>query len=334
MNKYIKTVTSVTLLTAMLFSLTCCGKKTEDVSTEAPVSQEIQTTTYVPLQEVVTESAEIVTPVNNTTAAQQTTTAAPAVSQSPATTSSSPETTVKENTTSAPKKEPTTATTPATTAAEIITEAETKKDLSNLSVKSIQDMLFSTTDPTIAGKILTVAGFEYDEEQGVYYGSMDSFQRLFGFNVIYDTVAPRVGMIYETERIYFTYDDKDWMVQLWKGQYGITAGGEIGLYNKPCDRTVPQYDCAKDYELISMKFDFYNGGNYEFTRGPEKHWWLTGFKVFQIGIAPLITMDITLEFPNRKMANEFEKGLKKVSITSLIDKVSYTRTGNTFNIVW
>ena len=329
-NKYTKTIVSALLTVSMLLTFACCGKKETEVTTEEPVSQEVQTTTYVPLQEVVTESADVVTPANNTTAAPVVpSTAATSVTQN--TTTATPETTAKEK---QPEKNEEKPTSKSTTAAEVITEAQTKKDLSDLSVKSIQDKLFSTTDPTIAGKVLTIAGFEYDDKQGVYYGSMDSFQRLFGFNVIYDTVAPRVGMIYETERIHFTYDDKDWMIQLWKGQYGITAGGEVGLYNKPSDRSIPQYDCAKENELITMKFDFYNGGKYEFTRGPEKHWWLTGFKVFHIGIAPLITMDITLDFPNRTMANEFEKGLKKVALTSLIDKVTYTRTKNSFNIVW
>lgn len=212
--------------------------------------------------------------------------------------------------------------------------SETSADLSNLSVKEIQDLLFDTTDPNVAGQILTIAGFEYDAEQGIYYSRLDPLQRMFGFNVIYDAAAPRVGMVYSTKRIYFDYDDKDWMIQIWKGQYGITAGAEIGLYNKPSDRLVPQYDCASDDELITMSFDFYNAGQYEFSRGPEKHWWLTGFKILQLGVGPLIDLDITLEFPNRKMANAFEEGLKTVSATSLVDKLTYTRKKNTFYIEW
>lgn len=258
-------------------------------------------------------------------------------------------TTVPESVTKAPSqvKKDNTATTAAASVTEKVTSAtpspspsategtsETETDLSNLSVKEIQDLLFDTEDPNVAGQILTIAGFEYDAEQGIYYSQLDPLQRLFGFNVIYDVAAPRVGMVYSTKRIFFDYDDKDWMVQIWKGQYGITAGAEIGLYNKPSDRLVPQYDCATDDELITMSFDFYNGGQYEFSRGPEKHWWLTGFKILQLGVGPLIDLDITLEFPNRKMANAFEEGLKTVSATSLVDKLTYTRKKNTFYIEW
>lgn len=221
---------------------------------------------------------------------------------------------------------------PATTLPE--TTSADGPDLSNLSVKEIQDMLFNTTDPNVAGKILTVAGFEYDAEQGIYYSRLDPLQRFFGFNVIYDIAAPRTGMIYSTKRIFFDYDGKNWMIQIWKGQYGITAGAEIGLYNKPEDRLVPQYDCAKDDELITMAFDFYNAGKYEFSRGPEEHWWLTGFKILQLGVGPLIDLDITLEFPNRKMANAFEKGLKNAISLDLVDRMTYTRSGKTFSIEW
>lgn len=219
---------------------------------------------------------------------------------------------------------------PDTTSVEDMTE----EDFSELTVQQIQAMLFDTEDPNVAGKILTLAGFAYDPEQSVYYSTLNPWQRFFGFNMIYDMAAPRVGMVYDTARIYFSYDNKDWMIQIWKGQYGITAGAEVGLYNKPKDRIIPQYACAKDEDLITMKFDFYNGGKYEFTRGPEKHWWLTGFKIFNVGISFMIDLDITLEFPTRDMALAFEKGLKQTAAQQLLDPMTYTRNGKTFNIKW
>ncbi len=202
-------------------------------------------------------------------------------------------------------------------------------------VKDIQDYLWDSKNPNDAQKILKIAGFEYDDKQGIYYSQMNPLQRKFGFNFVYDTAAPIVGMIYDTERLEFVYDGKEWMIQLWKGQYGITSGAEVGLYSRDPER-VMQYDCADDSELIVMQYDFYNMGEYVFSRGPEKHWWLTGFKVFNAGIPFMITMDITLKFTDNQMASAFLTALKKAqkSTNALMNPINYKRNGTTIRIIW
>ncbi len=200
-------------------------------------------------------------------------------------------------------------------------------------VKDIQDYLWDTTNPNKAQQILEFAGFEYDDKQGIYYSQMNPLQRNFGFNFVYDTAAPITGMIYDTERLEFVYDGKEWMIQLWKGQYGITSGAEVGLYSRDPER-VMQYDCADDDELIVMQYDFYNMGEYVFSRGPEKHWWLTGFKVFNVGIPFMITMDITLKFTDNQMASAFLVALKKAQRASVSNPINYKRTGSTIRFIW
>lgn len=209
----------------------------------------------------------------------------------------------------------------------------TEEELKDMPVKEVQDLLFATEDPNTAGKILNLAGFEYDEKQGIYYSHLNPLQRYFGFNFVYDMAAPMVGMVYDTKRIEFVYNDKQWMIQIWKGQYGITSGAEVGLYNRPLDRVI-QYDCADDEELIEMQFDFYNQNEFVFSRGPEKHWWLTGFKILNVGVPMLIDLDITLKFNDKLMAQAFAKSLKKTAGTSLLDPITYTVKGSTVNIKW
>ena len=217
------------------------------------------------------------------------------------------------------------------------TEEITEEEIEDLTVKEIQDLLFATKDPNTAGKILTIAGFEYDEKQGIYYSQMNPLQRKFGFNLVYDMAAPMAGMVYDTKRIEFVYDEREWMVQIWKGQYGITSGAEIGLYNRDPERNF-QYDCADDEDLIEMHFDFYNMNEFVFSRGPEKHWWLTGFKVFHTGVPMLIDLDMTLKFTDNQMADAFYKSLKKMVSGSvadnLIDPITYSRKGSTVYIKW
>ena len=329
MKKTIYTVSAIMLIISILFTgcttaKTKNGEENTTSSTVAPETENQQTENY-------SEYETQIEILNNPVSTESNTTVVPTTEinkKTPNQTSSAVENTTKKQVEL--KQENTTKYTPQPPA----TEGTTEPDLSNLSVKEIQDLLFETEDENIAGKILTIAGFDYDSEQGIYYSQVNPLQRLFGFNIIYDLAAPRTGMIYSTKRIFFNYDNKDWMIQIWKGQYGITAGAEIGLYNKPEDRVLAQYDCAKDSEMITMSYDFYNAGKYEFSRGPEKHWWLTGFKVLHLGIAPLIDLDITLEFPNRAMSDAFEKGLKELNLTNLVDRLTYERKGNKFYIEW
>ena len=199
-------------------------------------------------------------------------------------------------------------------------------------VKDVQDLLFAR-DPNTASEILTKAGFAYDEEQGIFYTPLYPWQRYFGYNVGFDMAAPMSGMVFDTLRIEFPYDGREWMVQIWKGQYGITAGAEIGLYNRDPEK-VMQYDCADDEDLIEMQFDFYNQGKYVFSRGPEKHWWLTGFKVFHMGIPFTITMDMTLKFTDNAMATAFLQSLKKQQMNSVLNPIKYKRAGSTIRILW
>lgn len=265
--------------------------------------------------EHVTSSAIVVNPDNNTTTTNAT------VSENTLTTQKVGQ--GKPNNTTVPE----TTVPPAET-----TTINTFEDGDHLA--NIQDALFKEKDENKARDILVAAGFAHDPVQDVYYTQLDSWQRNFGFNSIYDTAAPLVGMYYSTAKIYFTYDEKDWMMEIWKGQYGITAGAEIGFYNKPTDRVMKHFDCVTDEEMLTMSFDFYNMDELVFTRGPEKHWWLTGFKFLHVGIPQFIDLDMTIEFPNRKMANAFEKGLKEEKKKQITDPISYTRKDDTFNIQW
>ncbi|HZK22107.1 MAG TPA: DUF4474 domain-containing protein [Oscillospiraceae bacterium] len=203
-------------------------------------------------------------------------------------------------------------------------------DLSQMSLKEIQDALFAEEDANTAGKILTFAGFQYDPVQGIYYSHLNPLQRKFGFNPLYDAAAPFTGMIYYTRRVFFQYDEKDWMIQVWKGQYGITVGAEIGVYNKSSDRDFEHYDCAGDDDLVEMTMFVYKGKDLYFTRGPEEHWWLTGFKLLDATNISEISVQIIMKLKDKAMANAMEKGLKNQER----DGMTYVRTGNTFCLDW
>ncbi len=329
MKRYARPISSIALLLVIVICFSGCGivdftrsifhKENTDVTASLGDTQTNNDVTNN--NQNVTGSVNIIPP---STQAQ---THTPVTNNNITNNSASNNTATKPDNSSNQTTQNNTTTTPA------VTEPITDEELEELTVKEIQDLLFATKDPNTAGKILKIAGFEYDEEQGIYYSQMNPLQRKFGFNVVYDMAAPIAGMIYDTKRIEFEYDGREWMIQIWKGQYGITSGAEIGLYNRDPERNF-QYDCADDEDLIEMQFDFYNQNELVFSRGPEKHWWLTGFKVFHAGVPLLIDLDMTLKFTDKQMAQAFVRSLKKTASTSLIDPITYKVEGSTVHIHW
>ena len=330
MKKYARLFSVIALILAITFIFSGCGlidyassilkKDTTADTTGIP-------TDNVPAGDIVYDNVQ---PTDSVIVAPPASTDTSVPTQSP--TQAATQSQTQSNSSTKPSAPSTTQSTPPTTNTPAVTEPITEEEIKDLSVKGLQDLLFATEDPNTAGKILETCGFQYDAEQGIYYSTMEPLQRYFGFNFLYDMAAPIAGMHYDTERIQFNYGGKDWMIQIWKGQYGITAGAEIGVYNKT-DK-IMQYDCASNDELLEMSFDFYNQDEYVFSRGPEKHWWLTGFKIFNAGVGMLIDLDITIKFPDIEMANAFEKGLKKAAKDNFTDPMTYTRTSLTFKIHW
>ena len=58
----------------------------------------------------------------------------------------------------------------------------------------------------------------------------DAWQKAFGYLDAYNRAAPYLSMVFDSYPIYFDYEGRTWLVQIWKGQYGICTGCEIGLY--------------------------------------------------------------------------------------------------------
>ncbi len=327
MKKYARYVSVIALIIAITFIFSGCGVidfaksiLIKEEGTTVPVDTTVSG--EIIYNNDITNSA-VIAPPSDTVSDTQATTATTTASGT-TTTTTVPDTTKQNASSQTNNKKPSDTTT--------TTKELTAIDIEEMPLKDVQDLLFATKDPNKVSQILNACGFEYDSKQGIYYSSVNPWQKHFGFNVIYDMAAPMAGMYYATERIYFQYDNKDWMVQIWKGQYGITAGGEIGIYNKT-DK-IMQYDCVSEDEFIEMSFDFYNQGELVFSRGPEKHWWLTGFKIFNAGVPILIDLDMTLKFPTKSMADAFEVGLKKAAKDNLMDPMTYTRGAKTFHIHW
>lgn len=173
-------------------------------------------------------------------------------------------------------------------------------------------------------------GFAYDAEQDIFYSTKYPIQRIFGFNSLYDMGASRFGMFYQTKRIRFFHEDREWMVQLWKGQYGVTVGGEVGVYYRYSDSTFKHFDAVADEDMILMGFQLSKNNTPYLERGPEKHWWLTGFRILDVAAPTQLDMVIFFDWETKSMADAFEGGLRKI----LISDIKYKREGTQFYLTW
>ncbi len=158
-------------------------------------------------------------------------------------------------------------------------------------------------------------GFAYDGRQDIFYSRADSWQRKYGYGRIYDEAAPAFNMIIDCEPIYFEYDEKKWLIEFWKGQYGITTGGEVGIYYLPKEKQGENilhprlvYECVEDADTLRIQTVLWkNGKQLYYRRG--YHWWLTGFVLGEFSKPRELKMDIEITLKDIEMRDAFVKGL-------------------------
>lgn len=176
-------------------------------------------------------------------------------------------------------------------------------------------------------------GFDVQIYDLVLYATVNSWQRNFGFSILYD-IASDFGPLfnYVTRRYKFEYKGKDWMIQIWKGNYGqITNGAEVGVYNREKGKLGSFYDCASDEEMMTMGFDLYHGDELLLARAPSLHWWQNGFKLSKTLYLPEdLTLDFTIEFPDKELLDAFTAAVDAESAHDL----EYTVDGLVFRGVW
>lgn len=172
----------------------------------------------------------------------------------------------------------------------------------------------------IFGKIsydgFSSAGFAYDSEKEIFYSVENAWQKNFGYSHAYDVWAPIFRMIIDTEPVRFYYNNRNWLITFWKGQYGIVTGAEIGIYcteqinvNK---KTV--YFPVNDSEMPNIYITLYKNGKV-ITRINSKHWWLAVFKLGMFSWPKELSMDINITFKNQQMLGAFLDSFNKLGYT-------------------
>lgn len=164
-------------------------------------------------------------------------------------------------------------------------------------------------------KTIEVAGYSYDPVQDIFFSTMNPWQRNVGYCRLYDEAAAPLGMIIDSEPIYFKYQEKKWMIGLWKGQYDLVTGGEIGFYEGVLDLDIlgvfsgTFYNAVSNVDRLQMSYTLKKNGTTLFTR-EGKHWWLTGFKLGEFSEPSELQMETIITFENALMRDAFVTGLR------------------------
>lgn len=162
-------------------------------------------------------------------------------------------------------------------------------------------------------EILEPFGFSYESSQEIITSRQDAWQRQFGYCSLYDKTAPKFGMVFHCEPIYFSYQERTWMIEFWKGQYGINLGCEVGIYCSDTILSPEQYEhtlfhSVPDSQMLPISLSLYHKGSLLFHTS-HKHWWLTGFQTGKYCEPENLSMCISITFPNSKMLQAFLGGL-------------------------
>lgn len=165
----------------------------------------------------------------------------------------------------------------------------------------------------LLNELLEPFGYSYVLSQNIITTRIDAWQRDFGYGTLYDKAASRFGMVFDCLPVYFDYRGKTWLLELWKGQYGINTGCEIGLYHANCileevEREQTIFHSVEDGDMPQISYSLFRC-NEEKSHLCQRHWWLTGFHVGCFSMPSDLCLRASITFPTCEMANAFTSGL-------------------------
>ncbi len=187
-----------------------------------------------------------------------------------------------------------------------------------------------------------IMSYRFSKEYGGFYYNDDkvAWQANFGFARIYDYCAVGVGMEYDFLRMFFTYDNQDFLMQFWKGRYGGFIGGELGIYHRDAQGLgkgmFDFYNAADEKYWATMDMSFYRQVNegdapedyvLEFRRPVDKYWWCTGYipgELRNLRPADELRVEATITFRDAEMATCATQAMKGCGFKQVSSKDAVT----------
>ncbi len=162
-------------------------------------------------------------------------------------------------------------------------------------------------------ELLAPFGFVYKEAQNVVSTRRDAWQREFGYRGAFDRTAARFNMVFDCLPVYFEYEGRTWLIEFWKGQYGINTGAEIGIYHADKILTGKElrralFHSASEEEELPISMWLFRSGKPRFELR-EVHWWLAGFGVGEYCAPKELSLMASVTFRNERMRDRFVEGM-------------------------
>lgn len=165
------------------------------------------------------------------------------------------------------------------------------------------------------GPLVEPFGYCYNPSQDVFSTTIDAPQRAFGYTALFDRLASHFGMVFDCLPIYFDYLGRTWLIEFWKGQYGINLGCEVGIYKadslvSTIGRKTALFQSVENAEMLPMSIRLFHHDR-PLCQVYGKHWWLTAFRMGYFSEPQNLWMQVCITFPNREMLAAFANALQE-----------------------
>lgn len=188
----------------------------------------------------------------------------------------------------------------------------------------------------ILNDLIAPFGYTYILSQDIFTSCLNAWQRDFGYCALYDHAAPYLNMVFDSLPVYFNYQGRTWMIELWKGQYGINTGCEVGIYH--ADRILEEdelahtlFQCAANEEMPHLSISF-SKENQCLAKLSGRHWWLTSFLPGCFSKPSSLSLYVCITFSSCEMAKAFVKGLIKAGYHCNDICISHQTVSFAFNV--
>ena len=158
-------------------------------------------------------------------------------------------------------------------------------------------------------------GYCYDPSQDIISSRNDAWQREAGYTALFDRAAAYLSMVFDYLPIYFVYDNRTWLIELWKGQYGINTGAEVGIYYadrilSESELSTAHFQSVNDDDMLPVSLSL-SRENDLLARVAKKTWWLTVFCMGLFSKPSQLFLTTSIRFPNCDMMHSFLNALRQ-----------------------
>ena len=177
------------------------------------------------------------------------------------------------------------------------------------------------------------SGFLYVPSENIFTSDIHAWQRNFGYHASFDKTAWMFQIVFDFLPVYFDDQGQTWLIEFWKGQYGINTGCEIGIYHSGTLLSPDQYSdalfqSASNEEMLLCSMELYHKNTLLFSI-QKLHWWLTGFVMGHFCEPDELSMKISVTFPDADMMDSFlcalcEKPHRDLSVDPCSQTVFFT----------